>query len=239
MAKTIELTRGMSAIVDDEDYEWINKWKWQCSTRGYAIRNTNVIDAGGKKKTVSIHMHRIIAETPQGKITDHINGNQLDNRRCNLRVCSSSQNQANKNAISGNYKGVTWWKKGDGWEANICHEGDQMCLGYYKSEIDAAIAYDKAATRLFGEYARLNFPGIDFSSYMPKRIKRDGSSKYRGVYWHRRAEKWCSSISIKGKRYTLGMFASEEEAALAYNEAVCRAYPKSAEFRINQIEERL
>ena len=92
---------------------------------------------------------------------DHINGNPLDNRKSNLRICTNAENQrnrgVNKNNTSG-YKGVCWAKQNKKWKARIKHNGKLIHLGYYKDKEEAARAYDKKAKELHGEYAYLNFP---------------------------------------------------------------------------------
>ena len=85
--KEIPLTRGKFALVDDEDYEWLSQWKWYCSTTGYAVR--------GCKNRI-LYMHREIAKTKPGMLTDHINRNKLDNRKENLRFCSHRENMKNR-----------------------------------------------------------------------------------------------------------------------------------------------
>src|SRR4030066_2184242 len=108
--KEIKLTRGKVAIVDDEDYEWINQWKWHCNGQGYAERHC---DIPGKR--TMIKMHRLILNTPNGMETDHINHNRLDNRKSNLRVRTRSQNAINTPIRSSNTSG----KKGVDWKKNV------------------------------------------------------------------------------------------------------------------------
>jgi hypothetical protein len=157
--KEIPLTRGKFAIIDDEYFEELNKFKWQASTTGYARRSEFL---NGKRKYVS--MHRSITDAKAGEMVDHINGNRLDNRRCNLRVCNNSQNQMNSrssfNGKSSKYKGVCKFQpKGRRkikWMASIGKDGKKKTLGYYDTEIAAAHAYNQAAKELFGEFALLN-----------------------------------------------------------------------------------
>jgi hypothetical protein len=155
MSKIITLTKGKETIVDDEDFEELSKHKWHCS-HGYAARSYWC--APYKHKT--IFMHREIMCVPPEMDTDHINGNELDNRRENLRICVHAENRRNskKNAnnISG-YKGVSWSKGHEKWKAVIKISYKQEHLGYFKNVLDAARAYDKAAKNIFGEFARTNF----------------------------------------------------------------------------------
>jgi len=155
MTKTIALTQGKVALVDDEDCEWLNAWKWAYwpeKYTGYAGRRIYQKDKSRKR----IRMHRVILNPPPNMEIDHINGNGLDNRRCNLRICTHSQNLANQRKCRGTsqYKGVCWDK--GRWRAQVSSAGQNIHLGYFKIEMDAAIAYNQAAQRLHGEYARLN-----------------------------------------------------------------------------------
>jgi len=155
--KEIPLTQGRFTIVDDEDFEWANQWKWYLNTSGYAVR----VDYHQQKRT--IYLSRMICHTPIEMETDHINGNRLDNREINLRICTRTQNRQNriihKNNSSG-YKGVTFDKRKRKWCAQIkCSK--HIHLGYFDCLKDAARAYDLAAKKYFGEFARLNFQFID------------------------------------------------------------------------------
>ena len=158
MSKKISLTRNQFAFVDDIDFEWLNRWKWQAmfnwnKTGFYARRR-----AGGK----TIYMHRLIMNCPPDKDIDHKNHNILDNRRCNLRICKNKENQANRQVHTkktSQYKGVyvRWNKRKKKWVSMIKHNYKNLYLGSYDSEVKAAKAYDKTAIELFGEFACLNF----------------------------------------------------------------------------------
>lgn len=149
--KKIPLTQNKVAIVSDRDFEFISKFTWH-NVNGRARTTIN-------KKLIL--MHRLIMGLKHGdeRQVDHINGNPLDNRRHNLRICTRSQNLGNskkqKNATS-KYKGVTWSKRSRKWRANIVMNGFQQCLGYFNNENEAADAYDFAAIQHFGEFAKLN-----------------------------------------------------------------------------------
>jgi|ERR1044072_5227717 hypothetical protein len=152
--KEILLSKGYRALVDDEDYEFINQWKWCYLSTGYAVRED--------KNSKMLLMHRIVARTPKGKVTDHINGNKLDNRKSNLRVCTSAQNIAYTKKRNGNpasvYKGVSLDKRRGYWNAEIWHNYKKYYLGAFKEERHAAMAWDIAARDLKGSFAYLNFP---------------------------------------------------------------------------------
>jgi len=154
--KFIPLTKGKFTIVDDKNYEWLNQWKWQIDSDGYAVRSVSIKEEykGNKKR-----MHRVIMNTPEGMETDHINGNRLDNRRQNLRICTRAENVRNCKKHRDNhsgYKGVYWNKREKKWRASIRIGKQDIHLGYFKSTIEAARAYNKKAKKLFGKFARIN-----------------------------------------------------------------------------------
>ena len=161
--KTIPLSKGKYAIVDDEDYEELTKHKWCTRKQGrtfYAVRN---IPTGSGKWRV-IKMHSTILGTLPGQEVDHVNGEGLDNRKSNLRFCTHAQNCMNQRppqGCSSVYKGVHWHKSGGKWRAQIRLAGRRYHLGYFTDEIAAARAYDSAAMKYFGEFARLNLPRVE------------------------------------------------------------------------------
>ena len=104
-------------------------------------------------------MHRVINDTPKILGTDHIDGNPLNNQKSNLRNATKSQNGMNRKSnrnSSSKYKGISWNKQNKKWRGEIQKNKKRYGLGYFKSEIEAARAYNKKALELFGEYARLN-----------------------------------------------------------------------------------
>lgn len=156
--KLIPLSQGKHAIVDAEDYEWLIKWKWCYHHWGYAVR-TERQKINGKKKDKTIMMHRLIMDTPKGMDTDHIDTNKLHNWRSNLRVATRTQNKQNTNKRKGatsRYKGVCLKTGQIKWTAQIFIGNKKIHLGLFDSELDAAKAYNAAAPKYFGEFARLN-----------------------------------------------------------------------------------
>lgn len=152
--KRIPLTQGKYAIVDDEDFEELSKVRWYYDYR-YAARNLPRCN----KIQRTIRMHQVVMQTPKGMDTDHINGNKLDNRRENLRICARSQNHANKNKLSNNtsgFKGVTFDKRLQKWLAQIYIQNKKIYIGVFEKTEDAARAYNKAAKKYFGKFAKLN-----------------------------------------------------------------------------------
>lgn len=140
------------AMVDDADYDWLNQWKWLKTSCGYAGRGET---KGGKWRYIS--MHREILGAGSGLDVDHINGAKLDNRRSNLRICTRSQNLMNQNKQNGKTiaKGVYLHPSGK-FKSTIKVNARSMHLGYFESEESAKTAYNEAAIKYFGEFARIN-----------------------------------------------------------------------------------
>ena len=154
---TIQLSLGLVATVDDEDYQELSKFKWSssfCNNRAkvYAVRAVKI---NGKSKT--IRMHRTIMNVNDDRIVDHINGDTLDNRKSNLRVVSVQQNNMNrhKSCAKSGIKGVTQRKSGKWW-SRIQKNGRAYYLGTFESAEQAEEAYKIAALKLFGEFAPLS-----------------------------------------------------------------------------------
>lgn len=145
----IQLTQNKEMLIDDEDWHLLKDYRCQYHHTGYAVTTRN------KKQ---YRVHRLILGINDNNWVDHINHNKLDNRKSNLRICTNQQNQFNrlkKNNASSKYKGVS--KRKNNWEAGIKFKGKTYYLGKYKTEEDAAKAYDKKALELFGEYSKRNF----------------------------------------------------------------------------------
>lgn len=162
MMKEISLTRGKVALVDDGDFDWLNQWKWYDSGGGkykhYARRF--LPPKNGVIRCIS--MHRLILGLHGSTASiegDHINGNSLDNRRSNLRKCSTAQNACNRRPQKknrGRFKGVTWRNDTKKWRAMIRHNKRLIHLGQFDDDADAAIAYNKASLKYHKEFGRLN-----------------------------------------------------------------------------------
>lgn len=165
--KKIPLTQGYFALVDDEDASILKQYKWCVSvkvTGAYAVRRVTV----SSKKYRMVYMHRLLIGLNHGdkKQADHINGDTLDNRKCNLRVCNHRQNQQNSKSTrhsSSKYKGVTWCKNNNKWHAKISMHGKTIHLGCFSSEEDAARMYDKVALAEFKKFAKTNFLQKNYS----------------------------------------------------------------------------
>src|SRR5215213_1409180 len=237
MSQRIPLTQGAVAFVDDADYDRLRQWKWQLSNHGYATR-VQVQDG----KRITIPMHRFLMDAQPGQVVDNINGDCLDDRRANLRLVNRSQNQWNRKlqrSASG-CKGVT--PHNGHWHVRIRVHGRCIHLGYHNDLEAAALLYDHAAWRFFGEYARLNRPTMPPMGFYNKLLDQilagtwvraktppperppipKARSRYRGVYWDR--GRWRAAIKIKGCKRHLGYFDDEAEAARAYDRAAVEAY---------------
>lgn len=163
MVRRIPLSGGQIALVDDCDYEAVARWTWHLS-RIYARHTQRFVCSDGTFRVRAVMMHRFIMKPHKWEEIDHINGDGLDNRRCNLRVVDRLQNAKNrtketKRQTSSKYKGVSWNKNERYWWAYITSDQrKRTLLGKFVDELEAARTYDEAAKRLHGEYARLNFP---------------------------------------------------------------------------------
>ncbi len=148
--KQIPLTKGKFALVDDEDFERLNKLRWFYSDGGYAHTSVFMGKVEGKYKTNHIRMHRFINNTPDGFITDHINGDKLDNRKENLRTVNKSQNARNTGLRKGNKSGVKgcyWEERVKSWRLQIKVNLKNIHLGYFKDIEQARIARQEAEVR--------------------------------------------------------------------------------------------
>lgn len=150
--KKIPTSKGKYVLVDDEDYDELSQYKWT-DAKGYAFRWT------GRPNRARIYMHRFLKSAGEGQLVDHVNGDTLDNRKENLRLCTYSQNNMNKslqsNSTSG-LKGAYYHKPSGKWRAQIRKDKTSIHLGYFGSATDAHEAYKAAATEMFGVFARYN-----------------------------------------------------------------------------------
>lgn len=160
MTRTIPLTKGYVTLVDDEDYEWLNQWKWCANVTGpygaYAYRTQS---NGSNRTASSIYMHRLILEILEqsGVQGDHRNGNTLDNRRSNLRPATRSQNNMNQGMRSDNTtgtRGVDYVKRDRCYRARVFRDGKEVVIGYAKTLKEARALRESAEKEFYGEFVR-------------------------------------------------------------------------------------
>lgn len=151
--KLIQSTKGQVIKVCECHYDKVKDYTWSASPQGRKnIKYRAVMGFEGK----TILMHRFIMEPPDGMVVDHINGNPMDNRCSNLRICTQAQNSLNNhgakhNSVSG-HKGVYWHKAASKWCAEVVHEGKKHYLGVFKNKLDAVEAYNNKAKELHDLY---------------------------------------------------------------------------------------
>lgn len=219
--KIINLTKGYQVKVSEEDYEYLLQWKWYLSN-GYAISNDK------RKK-----MHRLILGAKDGEIVDHIDRDKLNNTRENLRIVDKEKNvhnQKKRGGTNNKYKGTQYISKLGLYQARCRIYGNDYFLGYYKTEISAAYAYNKKAKKLSDCILLNNFDLpievleqklIDDLSQITPAEKR---SQHKGLYWHKisgknKVGKWEVRVRVKGKYKSFGRFLNEYDAIEAYNKA--------------------
>lgn len=164
MVREIPLTKGYVALVDDEDFERVNAFKWTTYLRKrvdgsvivYGYRLTPRDENGSRR---SIYLHRFILSAPDGVDVDHINGDGLNCTRSNMRIATRSQNLGNQRAKGTNTSGFKGVRRHKGrWMAQIGHDWQKHYLGRYDDPAFAAAVYDAAARHFFGPFALTNFP---------------------------------------------------------------------------------
>ena len=156
--KKIPLSQGKFALIDDEDYSEIAKYRWYfCKKTGDARRHDKDCDWRLSRKVL---MHRQLTNAKPGLVVDHINGNRLDNRRSNLRVCTQAENcintkpRKNKSGYTGVY--YTRVSKNKPWQARVQLNNKQYHFGFHRTRREASEARDAGAKKLHGQFARLN-----------------------------------------------------------------------------------
>lgn len=157
--KEILLSRGEKTIVDDADFAYLSQWKWSL----FKWSKSNTYYAGRRCDRKIIYMHIQLMNYPQNITVDHNDGNGLNDQRSNLRLATQSQQKMNTTKNSRNtsgFKGVCWDKTHNKWRVRIGVNGKKINVGRFDNPIDAARAYDEAAIKYFGEFAKLNLPRL-------------------------------------------------------------------------------
>ncbi len=158
----IPLTRGYAALIDEADLPLVSGHKWYAQGAPPFVRAC-YYTRGGKRHRRCVYMHRVILglDPDDRTVVDHANHNTLDNRRANLRECRPRQNSWNsrrRRSTSSGFIGVVWREGGHAYQARIRISGGEKHLGYFKDPVEAARTYDRAARRIRGPFAVVNFP---------------------------------------------------------------------------------
>lgn len=148
--KQLQLTQGKVVMLDDEDFALVSKYSWCVSRKAY--NNYAVVRREGNK---IIYLHRLLMNTPQDQVVDHIDGNDLNCQRSNMRNCTRAQNAQNQKTRAG-YKGVSWDSINKKYKSYIKVKGRQLFLGRFVKASDAAKVYNDAALYHFKAFASLN-----------------------------------------------------------------------------------
>jgi len=198
--KEIILTKGKVALVDDEDYEWLNMWKWQVrSDLKHNLHYASTSTPDGCR----VYMHRLLMMHPDGLVVDHIDHDGLNNQKKNLKTCTHRVNMCNRKKHPASvYPGVS--KVNNKWKASIWISGRKVHLGVYKNEELAYASYCDALNR------------YENNCLITIKHPRNRTSQYKGVSFNKRNGNWYSQLQRNKKKYYLGEFSSEKDAADAY-----------------------
>ena len=155
--KQIKLTQGKVALVDNKDFKFLNQWKWHAikiDSIYYACRKNSIGESPQR-----IFMHRVLLKAKADQLIDHKDTDGLNNQKENLRFCTRSENARNRKSMkksTSKYLGVSWDKEKSRWRGNITKNGKNIKLGTFKIEKEAAVIYNIAARKYYGEFARPN-----------------------------------------------------------------------------------
>lgn len=155
--RRLQLTQHKYSLVDSEDFETLASWSWFV-VRKFVARKWKFY---ARRSDDCMGLHSFILKCPKGVDVDHIDGDGLNNRKHNLRICSESQNQMNRLNLTTNtsgFRGVVWDRRANKWKGTLTANKIRMHLGYFTDPIRAAKARDEAARKHHGNFAVLNFP---------------------------------------------------------------------------------
>lgn len=215
--KEIQLTRGKVALVDDEDYDRINQYKW-CAILQKGIWYAHRRGRPGEPSVV--RMSREIMNAVRDEVVDHIDHDGLNNQKVNLRICSQADNSKNRIrrasgvSYTSKYKGVHHRKDSGKWVAYIGAR-PKTHLGTFGTEEAAAAAYADASDELYGEFACHENTGVDYENVRCIAHPHK-TSRYVGVDWDKRKSKWRAQIRVDGRNQFIGYFLDEDKASNEY-----------------------
>lgn len=218
--------KGHLIYIDEEDYTRVTSRNWYVGTDPKHTYFYTYIYVSGIRKSIALHRFLMGCTHGDKIVIDHINRNALDNRKCNLRKCTQRDNLCNSGIRidnSSGYKGVSFNKKENNWNATIQYNGEIYSIGTAATAQEAAVLYDMVAIRMFGEYANPNFKDASYSdtvldsvyNRVLKRMSCANTSGYFGVYHHVRDNIWSAIINHNKVRYYIGTFSNPEDAARA------------------------
>lgn len=207
------------AMVDDEDFDRVSKRNWYL-TNGYAVSNDGDL----------VKMHRLILNASTDAIIDHIDRNQINNQKSNLRIVNREENVHNQKKRTGtfnNYKGTLYIPRLKLWLSRCRMYKQDFHLGYFKTEIAAAIAYNKKASELSPGFILLNEINLSDEEQAEILLRErscilpaEKRSSHHNIYWNKKAQKWDVRIRLNNKYKQIGSFSSEEEAFEARKRAL-------------------
>lgn len=221
-------------LLDDVDSDLICRYKWHITDSGYAARNTSRMEFGVKVNK-RIWLHKVVfsrVEPNYAGLVDHKNRNKLDCRRENLRASDrsgNSQNSSKRYNKQCQYKGVM--KTSYGFIAQIKIDARKVHLGTFQSEVEAAIAYNKAAKKYHGEFASLNIVGQEKDPIDVREKRRDEKDRFFGVYPS--GKKFRARVTVQGEKISLGSYETAIEAANAYDNYLKENGLKGGHYRLN------
>lgn len=221
---------------DETDWPIVSAYKWH----PYKDANTTYarahIRVKGRRHT--LQMHSLLMQPSVGETVDHIDQDGLNNHRSNLRICSQAQNCRNRRVSQtkklSQYKGV-FRTTDKTWMAVVTADKQRHYLGCYAEEVEAAHAYNLGAGQLHGEYAGLNVLPEEYDqSRVPIPTTKRKHGSYTGVSLYKSTGRWYGRVTVVGKTHCTSYYATEVEAALAYNRLAFQLLGNKA--KLNHIE---